>query len=118
MDVSEEEHTMMGRSMRDMMSPRYDATDSEVDNFQVTDGSTVIGQINITRYSSLDDSVVAREFKTSLLVNSLYSIAIVLILAIFTGVFISRKMSGDLTNTARMANNISMAKRRRIQIAI
>jgi signal transduction histidine kinase len=44
------------------------------------------------------------------LTNSLYSIAIVLILAVFTGIFISRKMSIDLTNTARMANNISMGE--------
>jgi signal transduction histidine kinase len=109
-DVSEEDHIMMGRNMRGMMSPRYDAADSEVDDFQVTDGGAVIGQINITRYSSLDDSVVAYEFKSSLLTNSLYSIAIVLILAVFTGIFISRKMSIDLTNTARMANNISMGE--------
>jgi len=109
-DVSEEDHIMMGRNMMNMMGSAYDETDSEVDNFQVTDNDKVIGQLNITRYSSLDDSIVARRFKSSLLTNSLYSIAIALMLAVFIGVFISRKMSIDLINTAKMANSISIGE--------
>lgn len=109
-DVSRDIHMIMGRDMMKMMGSTYDDTDSEVDNFQVTDNGEVIGQLNITRYSSLEDSIVARRFKSSLLVNSLYSIAIVLILAVFTGVFISGKMSKELTNTAKMANRISIGE--------
>ncbi len=109
-DVSRDIHMIMGRDMMKMMGSAYDDTDSEVDNFQVTDNGEVIGQLNITRYSSLEDSIVARRFKSSLLVNSLYSIAIVLILAIFIGVFISGKMSQELTNTAKMANRISIGE--------
>ncbi len=55
-------------------------------------------------------SIVARRFKSSLFVNSLYSIAIVLIIALLIGIFISKKMSKDLTSTAKMAHDISIGE--------
>ncbi|MFO7612711.1 MAG: HAMP domain-containing sensor histidine kinase [Clostridia bacterium] len=109
-DVKDETHDMMSGSMMGMMWSDYDVTDSEVDSFQVTNDGVVIGQLNITRYSSLEDSIVARKFKSSLLINSLYSIAIVMIFAIMIGAIVSRRMSRDLTNTAQIANSISLGE--------
>lgn len=105
---TDDNHMMMGRGMMDMMRPQYDEADSEVDSVQLYDGDTLIGQLNITRYSALEDSIVARRFKTSLFLNSLYSIAIVLIIALVIGIFISKKMSKDLTTTAKMAHDINV----------
>lgn len=107
---TDDSHMMMGRGMMDMMRSQYDEADSEVDSVQLYDGDTLIGQLNITRYSSLEDSVVARRFQTSLLVNSLISVAVVLIIALVTGVFVSKKMSRDLTTTAKMAHDISVGE--------
>ncbi|MBN2558354.1 MAG: HAMP domain-containing histidine kinase [Clostridia bacterium] len=107
-DVRKEIHDMMSGGMMGMMWSDYDEADSEVDSFKLTNDGVVIGQLNITRYSSLEDSIVARKFKSSLLVNSLYSIAIVTIIAIIIGAIVSRRMSRDLTNTAQIANDISM----------
>jgi two-component system, OmpR family, sensor histidine kinase BaeS len=109
-DVSEDDHIMMGRSMMDMMRSRYDDTDSEVDHVEILDEGIVIGQLNISRYSSLEDSIVVRRFKSSLIVNSLYSIAIVLGIALIIGIFVSRKMSKDLTSTARMAHDLNIGE--------
>ena len=108
-DVSEDNH-MVGGSMMGMMRDQYEDSDSEIDNVEISNDEGVIGQLNITRYSSLENSIVARRFKSSLFVNSLYSIAIVLIIAILIGIFISKKMSKDLTSTAKMAHDISIGE--------
>lgn len=106
-EVSDDYH-MMGNGMMGMMNPRYQDLDSETYNVEITYEGAVIGQLNITRYSSLEDSIVAQRFKSSLFVNSLFSIAIVLIIALFIGIFISKKMSRDLISTAKMAHDITL----------
>jgi len=108
-DVSEDNH-MMGGGMMGMMRDQYKDSDSEIDNVEIRNDEGVVGQLNITRYSSLEDSIVARRFKSSLFVNSLYSIAIVLAIALLIGIFISKKMSRDLTSTAKMAHDISIGE--------
>ncbi len=105
-DVHREDNTM-GRSMMGRMM-NYDESDSETDATDVTSKGSLIGQLNITRYSSLENSIVAHRFKSSLFINSLYSIAVVLVIALFIGIFISRKMSKDLTSTVKMAHDIAM----------
>ena len=47
-------------------------------------------------------------FTSSLFYNSLYSIAIVLVIAVIVGIVISRRMSRALTGTAKMAQNIEL----------
>lgn len=98
---------MMG-GMMSMMKHSYDEEDSEVDTIQLLDGKSMIGQLNIVRYSSLENSIVSRNFTKSLFINSLYSIGGVLIIALLIGVIISRKMSKDLRETAMMAQDISL----------
>lgn len=108
-DVSVDDHTMMGGGMMgNMRNFRYDDSDGEIDSVEIFDGDTLIGQLNITRYSSIEDSIATRMFKASLYANSLYSIAIVLVIALLIGIFVSKKMSKDLTGTAKMAQNISL----------
>lgn len=106
-DVSEDIH-MMGGGMMGMMRDQYADSDSEIDNVEIINNGEIIGQLNITRYSSFKNSIVARRFKASLFVNSLYSIAIGLIIALLIGIFISKKMGRDLTSTAKMAHDISI----------
>ena len=101
-------YMMMGRGMMGMMQWKYDESDFEVDYIDLYDGKTNIGQLNITRYSSLENSLVARKFKSSLVLNSLYSIIIVLFISLLIGIFISKKMARDLTATAKMAHDIDL----------
>lgn len=108
-DVRVEEHMRMGgRMMGNMRNFRYEDSDGEIDSVEIFDGGTLIGQLNITRYSSIEDSIATRMFKSSLYANSLYSIAIVLVIALLIGIFVSKKMSKDLTGTAKMAQDISL----------
>lgn len=107
-DVSVDERQPMGRMMGNMMNFKYESSDSETDSVEIYDGNVFLGQLNITRYSSVEDSIATRMFKTSLLYNSLYSVAIVLVIAIITGIVISRRMSRALTSTAQMAQNIEL----------
>jgi len=80
----------------------------EVDTYQITDGDTVLGVLNVTRYSSLRNSEVSVKFKTALLQNSAVSFAIVLTVLVVIGFFVSRGLSRDLTNTASQALRIDM----------
>ncbi|MFA9376633.1 MAG: sensor histidine kinase [Lachnotalea sp.] len=94
--------------MRGLMSKTQDNQLEEVDHAEILDGTQVIGQINIMKYSSAENSNVALMFRSSLIKNSLYSIAIVLAFAVIIGFLISRKISKDLINTANMAQNIDV----------
>ena len=107
-EVGSEEHMMMGSRMMGRFSGQYDAADSETDSVEIYDGGVLIGQLNITRYSSVENSASTRMFTSSLFYNSLYSIVIVLVIAVIVGILISRRMSRALTGTAKMAQNIEL----------
>ena len=94
--------------MNGMMGRMKDTQFEEVDSAEIVDGNKVIGQINITKYSSAENSIAAWMFQSSLIKNSLYSIGMVLIFAIIIGILVSKKMSKDLINTANMAQNIDI----------
>ncbi|HWT74756.1 MAG TPA: HAMP domain-containing sensor histidine kinase [Mobilitalea sp.] len=95
---------MMSGMMRRMMNSQLE----EVDHANIYEGNNIIGQINITKYSSAENSMATWRFQSSLLRNSLYSIGIVMIFAVMIGYLVSRKMSRDLINTANMAQNIEI----------
>ncbi len=80
----------------------------EIDTYQITDGGTVLGVLNVARYSSLRNSQFAMKFQAALLQNSALSFGIVLAVLIIIGVFVSRRLSRDLTNTASQALSIDM----------
>jgi len=108
-DVSSDTQTVNGKGMMNgMMSRMKESQSEEVDHAEISDGNEVIGQINITKYSSAENSTAAWMFQSSLIKNSLYSIGIVLTFAIIIGILVSRKMSKDLINTANMAQNIDI----------
>jgi signal transduction histidine kinase len=99
---------MNGRGMAGMMRRNYDSGLEEVDHADITKGQVIIGQVNITKYSSAENSMDTWLFQTSLIENSLYSIGIVLIFSILIGTLISKRMSKDLIQTAEMAQNIDL----------
>jgi signal transduction histidine kinase len=97
--------------MNEMMQRMKYNTSAEVDTFDVSAGSTVIGVLNITRYSSLDNSLISTQFKYALLRNSFFSFLLVLIMLILIGIVVSRKLSRDLKNTAAQALSIDVGDR-------
>lgn len=102
---------MMSGMMNGMMSRMMREHSEEVDSFDVTDGSAVIGVLHITRYSALNQSAASTMFQYALLRNSLLSFVIVLCALIAIGIFVSRRLSRDLTNTASQALSIDMGDR-------
>ena len=108
-DVSTDNKTFYGKGMMSgMMNRMMDTQFEEVDHAKVLDGNEVIGQINITKYSSAENSIAAWMFRSSLIRNSLYSIGIVLVITIMIGIVVSKKMSRDLIHTADMAQKIDI----------
>ncbi len=95
----------MGR----MMTPAPD----ESDNYTIADGDENIGIITITRYSSVENSLVSQMFKNTLFTNSLISMIAAIALAIMAGIFVSKKMSRELALTAHMAQDIQLGKHTR-----
>ncbi len=116
-DVSNNNQIMGGMTHNGMMGRMMGAQFEEVDYVEIKVGNRVIGQLNITRYSSVENSAATQMFKASLISNSLYSIIIVLIFAVIIGIFVSRRMSKDLINTADMAQNIDLGSRTNIELA-
>lgn len=114
-DVSADAKSYVGSSsmsgmMNGMMGNRINLQSEEVDHAQITDNGKVIGQINITKYSSAENSATIWAFQYSLLENSIISIVIVLIVAIGIGILVSRRMSRDLIHTSEMAQNLDIGK--------
>jgi signal transduction histidine kinase len=99
---------MMSGMMGNIMGRMRDTQFEEVDHAEIINGDAVIGQVNITKYSSAENSFATWMFQSSLLKNSLYSIGIVLIFAVIIGMIISKRMSKDLIQTAEMAQNIDI----------
>lgn len=100
-----------GHGMHGMMMGNYNAGLEEIDNAEIRYENKVIGQVNITKYSSAENSIDAWLFQSSLMENSLYSIGIVLIFVIIIGILISKKTSKDLIMTADMAQNIDIGNK-------
>jgi signal transduction histidine kinase len=100
-----------GRGMHGMMMGNYNPGLEEIDNAEIRYHNQVIGQVNITKYSSAENSIDAWLFQSSLIENSIYSIGIVLIFVIIIGILISKKTSKDLIMTADMAQNIDIGNK-------
>lgn len=100
-----------GHGMHGMMMGNYNPGLEEIDNAEIRYENKVIGQVNITKYSSAENSIDAWLFQSSLIENSIYSIGIVLIFVIIIGILISKKTSKDLIMTADMAQNIDIGNK-------
>ncbi|HHX62207.1 MAG TPA: HAMP domain-containing histidine kinase [Epulopiscium sp.] len=92
----------MGNMMRD--------SSNEVAQYEVVDDGKVIGILNVTLHSVAENSFVARQFKSSLFINSTYAILISTAISIFIGFFISKKMSSSLRDTAKIAADIQLGE--------
>lgn len=107
-DVTAKNQLRKGMMNNGMMRRMQNAQFEEIDHAEILDGKNVIGQINITKYSSAENSVTTWMFQSSLIRNSFYSIGIVLLFAIIIGILVSKKMSKDLIDTANMAQNMEI----------
>lgn len=83
---------------KDYSSSNYETIDKVVS----VDGKKV-GTVEFVILSSINNSWVAQEFQSSLLLNSLLSIAVVTILALLIGLFIGKKISRSLRETKNLA---------------
>ncbi|NLJ97011.1 MAG: HAMP domain-containing histidine kinase [Clostridiales bacterium] len=97
-------HGMMGH----MMGGRINSQSEEVDHAKIIDSGKVIGQVNISKYSSVENSATMWAFQSSLLKNSIISIVIVLMVAIGIGILVSYRMSRDLIYTSKMAQDLDI----------
>ena len=76
-----------------------------MDSFDISAGGAVTGVLHITRYSTLNQSVVATRFRYALIRNSLLSFLIVLSILSLIGIFVSKRLGKDLTDTSMLAMN-------------
>ncbi|MDF1616089.1 sensor histidine kinase [Petrocella sp. FN5] len=99
-----------------MMSRMMGSFFEEMDYIEIEDDLGMkIGQLNILRYSSLENSMATRMFRVALFTNSLISIGLVLILSVVIGLIVSKKMSRDLTDTSVLAQKIDIGEDLEIQ---
>lgn len=103
-DVNDNYNMNNDSIMSRMMNSKID----EIDHINLNENGVLIGQLNITRYSSIENSLASYMFRSSLITNSLFSIFFVLIIALIMGLYVSKKMSQALMNTASMAQDIIM----------
>ncbi|MDP2814995.1 MAG: HAMP domain-containing sensor histidine kinase [Erysipelotrichaceae bacterium] len=91
-----------------MMDFMFRIGEEEVDSFDVLDNGVLLGKLNITKQSSAESSVIAMMFKSRLFINSLISTGFAIVITLLVGAYISKRMSKDLTDTARFASNIQV----------
>jgi signal transduction histidine kinase len=94
--------------MSGMMGRMVDNQAEEVDSREIVVDGDVVGELIITRYSSIRDSLEAKKFILSLAGSGLISFGIVLTLIFIIGIFISRRTSRDLRLTAQQAMDIEL----------
>ncbi|WKY48192.1 HAMP domain-containing sensor histidine kinase [Eubacteriaceae bacterium ES3] len=94
--------------MSGMMGRMNSSQTEEIDTRDIVVDEMVIGELIITRYSSISDSLEARKFMLSLAGSGFLSFGIVFTLIFIIGIFISRRMSRDLRATAQQAIDIDL----------
>lgn len=104
-DVSSNYHVENVQMMNHMKSLR---PEKEVESYKIITKGNSQGTLIITKYSSLEDSIMAKMFKKALILNSLFSLIIVLIIAIVVGSFISKKISKSIEETEILANEMEI----------
>ena len=104
-DVSSNYHVENVQMMNHMKSLR---PENEVESYKIITKGNSQGTLIITKYSSLEDSIMAKMFKKALILNSLFSLIIVLIIAIIVGSFISKKISKSIEETEILANEMEI----------
>ena len=114
-DVSSDGNTMAGMMRSGMMGRMARTSAEEVDSIDITQNGTLIGKLNITRYSSIGSSLQTSNFKRSLIVNSALSFGIALAMMFFLGNLFSKRMSRDLTLTAQQATDIDLGRKTGVQ---
>ncbi|PKM55851.1 MAG: sensor histidine kinase [Firmicutes bacterium HGW-Firmicutes-5] len=103
--------------MRDgMMANMMGGFFEEMDRIDLKDDTGAkIGQLNILRYSSLENSMATRMFRVALFTNSLISVGLVIIMSVVIGLIVSKKMSRDLKDTSVLAQKIDIGEDLEIQ---
>ncbi len=101
-------HHMRGMMGNRMMNRMMGSASEEIDSIDIMQNDTIIGKLNITRYSSIGNSLGTRKFVVSLIGSSLLSFVLVFILIFILGMLISNKMSKDLRLTAQQAIDIDL----------
>ena len=88
------------------MGPMWGNEADNIDNYEIIVDGEELAYLGVYSNNSIANSIVARQFKSSLLNNSIISMIIALIISVLLGYFISRKMSNALKDTAKYAKSI------------
>lgn len=95
---------MMGRGPGDGMRDRN--MESKTALIPLKQNGTTVGSIQIVRYASVGDSLQATNFQGDMMKNTLWSVIVIVSAALVLGVWISRRMSRELRETALFAAQI------------
>lgn len=83
-----------------------DELTEEVHSYEISSGGSSLATVHITNHSVAENSFVARRFSNALWMNSFLSLLISVLIALFIGVIVSRKMSRSLIQTANYADEL------------
>lgn len=108
-DVKDDYHLDMGVGSH-MMDRMMEKFQEKVDSYDIKQGDEIVGIVNVTKYSSEENTIVAARFKSSLFRNSLLSAAISGCASLALGLAISRKMSIELKDTEELAESIQLGE--------
>lgn len=116
-DVSNKANRMNVMMNNKMMDNMMGSPSEEIDSVEISDSGVSLGKLNITRYSSVVNSLATRMFKVALIGSSILSFGLVLIIMIIVGAIVSKKMSKDLMQTASLALNIDLGNQMDIELS-
>lgn len=109
-DAGDSDYQTIGMMRSEMMNRMMGNASEEVDSIDIESDGTMIGTLIVTRYSSIGSSLATRQFTLSLVGSGVLSFGVVFVLALIIGLFISRKMSRDLTLTAQQAVDVDLGR--------
>ena len=105
-EVSVTKGTMGTRMMTRMMPSNI----QEVDQINISKEDSILGILNITRYSSLKASVSSILAKSRIFRNGLVAMAIVLSIAFLLSTVLSKRMTRDIKATATLSQKIDLGE--------
>jgi signal transduction histidine kinase len=87
---------------------------SQIKSITLTKNGKTLGKIHVTHYASMTDSLGATQFQSEMMQNTIWSVALVLVIALLIGWWISHRVSRDLMRTATFAERLDEGEDRSI----
>ena len=112
--ASVKSNMMNNEMMSNMMNNTFK---KETEKYNITLKNSVVGKVDITKYSSINGDYTVMAFKRNLILGTIIIAFLVIIIAILISILKSKKMIEDLEDTEKLAYDINLGAENNLKLS-